>query len=91
MHQINKDGLDDIIANQRLKSTMQRPYGFGGEAVRATIGPGHPVGPNDRPVIEFTTDVPPCYHPNGMFVYWRIPEGDYLPIRLIKVYGPGEE
>jgi hypothetical protein len=94
-HQINKGGLDKIIATDKLLSTEASYVAGGKVGVRAVPGPGG--FSNTRDVIEFMTYEkptlrmgidnsvrPPAYVPYQ--ADWNIPEGDYLGIRLQRVF-----
>jgi hypothetical protein len=89
-HMVNKGGLEDIIQNQRLVATEARGIAGGNSAVRAYVGPARGAA-GDKVVIEFTTAVKgnprPFIGGNGM--EWPMPEGEYLPIKILKIYYPG--
>jgi hypothetical protein len=96
LHQLNKGGYEDIITSQRLQSTAAKQSWGGGEAVRSLPGPmqvseemlasGRWSGGST--VIEFTTTSPgtPTRYMGEPATYWYLPEGEYLPIRVIRVF-----
>jgi YD repeat-containing protein len=92
-HQLNKGGLQDIMANQRLMSTPASSVAGGGEAVRASLGPlQQGVMAGEKPVIEFTTSVAPYNSGQppypGMWVKWPMPEGEYLHVDIFAIHYP---
>jgi hypothetical protein len=88
-HQINKGGLPDIVANQRLISTTAKEIAGGGDAVRASIGSFSGTLPVESPpVIEFTTDVIPRVNVGRGWGIWDLPAGEYLGIRVINIHYP---
>jgi hypothetical protein len=73
-----------------MMSTAAKQLFGGGEAVRADVGATTGPGSGEEVVIEFTTTIPPSrISPPGGTAYWDIPEGEYLPIKLIRIIYPG--
>lgn len=92
-HQINKGGLSDIVANNRLISTPARTVAGGGEAVRAGFGEAQFL--QDKTDIEFFTELKPVtkytldWATNKSVPVqadWPMPEGEYLNIRLQRIF-----
>jgi hypothetical protein len=84
-HQLNKGGLDDILTHGRLISTTARIVAGGGEAVRAHNG-AFTGTPGGNTIIEFYTDTPPRSGTPPWLAEWPLPEGEYLGIKVVKVY-----
>ncbi len=88
-HQLNKGGMQDIIANQRLISTEAAPIAGGGEGVRAVMGRFEgALDIGDKPIIEFTTEVIPRINRGQGWAIWDLPAGEYLPIQVTAVHLP---
>src|SRR5690606_32980945 len=56
-HALNRGGLEDILANQRLRSTQASAVAGGQDGVRAYVGRVEGPLTGDKVVIEFTTDL----------------------------------
>ena len=99
-HQINKGGLDSIIATNLLKPSEASSLAGGQFGVRAVPGEGgFSTWGQGRDVIEFMTPVAPeiKYGINNAVsppsweqvqADWSVPEGEYLPIKLQRVFNP---
>ena len=87
-HGINKGGLADIVADQRLMSTAAATIAGGGERVRASIGAASTaVSYGGKTMIEFFTEIAPNWADKPMnWIGWNMPEGDFLDIYNITVY-----
>jgi hypothetical protein len=94
VHGLNKGGLTDILGHQRLLSTEARGVAGGAAAVRAIKGLWedlakrnnwlHRPDPNQI-YIEFMTYDSPRNDGHPAEARWDVPEGQYLPIKVLRV------
>ena len=94
VHGLNKGGLTDILAHQRLRATVARAVAGGGSAVRGIRGTwddvaqrrGWLIKPDPSQLyIEFETYESPDADGHPVEARWSIPEGTYLSIKVLRV------
>jgi hypothetical protein len=82
-HDLNKGGLDAILAQGKLIATMSR---FGFDAVRARRVPLENLHVYREAAIEFCASKPPSgTHPKNGEVEWAMAEGETLDILVTRI------
>src|SRR5207237_7371260 len=95
VHKVHKGGLEDILRDQRLVSTEARAVAGATSQVRAVKGSFETYkekmfGPNaldpSEKFIEFMTAKAPRANSGPTWAHFDVPEGDFLPIKVVAVY-----